>query len=1030
MQHSAAYDGAMMPMVAHGPCEVVEPQAVASAAMAAPRGLFVCAGEDCSVWMPPEAVAASTVLQMLMADELADGSAGEVEPEDLPMRLSVPIPPYADGVTMRSGLQQMAAAFQQGFPLALRWQCGDVKGLQAAVSLLNCAHFLDAQLVAVEACDEVARSLAAGGDAAKVWEYFGAGLGARVEGTARLSDEADELAEQVPILGDRGRALLEIWGDGRSPLAGLPAPCISDILSRAGAIVRRDAGVRELLHLAENRSAISAAAADVPNSPLGKALAGPTAEAAAEAAGVGVSNAVDIICARWERYYGCQPLVAALSVLAMSELRPPELRVRCIHTIEQVASPGDACAICALCEILAASRDSGAALCERGAEPSASRGHIGGAGAESPIAAAFRRIKLDAAWQVRAAACAALVKVACASNAEVVQALCAAVDHGYFEVRAAATRALGRVAQAGDCRASESLLAALSDDDWRVREASIEALVKLSSGILPAAGRPGPGCDPPLAAAELVPVVCDRLGHKAADVRQAARAALQGMASQCDRFLIARLVVLGVSHAAPGRRVPLLRRPLPEVRQAAVEVLGDALAVLAGGVQHGYALAACSPDQNATLPRVGDPFVVGLVSVVRALSDRQAIVRKAGASALGGFGSGREFPPALGSQIVSHALDVVRAGLKSAPATAMDEVLEVFRVNAVRGDQAVVTLVQEVLLRCDTTPGTRQAAARTLSGLASRGDQVAMDALLQAASEAGDLVVSEEAFQGIEAISLGEGHEVKALVAVAEAEAVAVAVRRRALRSLARLAQLGDKAALSCAIATLQGSVSALRVEALGVVVRVAEPGDTAAKALVAAHLGDSDQEVCRRAMDACEVVAERGDIAMIDSLVRHIVCGESCIHQMAIRTLQRVSVRGDPVVLSRLLPWTEHGHWPQRLQAMEALGALAPRGHEAALGAAMRCISDADQLCRQMACEALGQIAMPGDDSVVSALVALLDDQSWLVRDAAGLSLAKVVNSSHVPMLEHVIGKVIEDTRSVVEEALAAARVTKCTQS
>lgn len=1006
----------MMMALTSSQSEANESEAATSIAAVAPRGLLVCAGEDCSVWMPPEAVGASTVLQMLVADELADGCAGNAEAEDMPSLLSVPIPAFADPGSMRSGLQQIAGAFQQGFPLALRWARGDVRGLQAAVSLLSCAHFLDIQLVAAEACDELGRSLAACSDAAKVFERFGVGLGAPpAERRPQLGDEAQELAEHAPILGDRGSAFAEVWANDQSPLAGLPTPCIREIATRAGAIVEKDVGVRDLLRVAHSESGIFDAAAELPSSPLGKAASAANGDDTSRSAGVSI--AVDIVCARWQLYSGSQPLAAALSILARSEDNPPELRVRCIHTIEQVASPGDASAVGALCEILHA-------------EPSVSLGPPA-VGEQSPMDEFLSRIQLDRAWQVRAAACSALVKIACAGNAEVVQALCAAVGHGYFEVRSIATHSLGRMAQAGDCQASESLLGALSDDDWRVREAAIEALAKLSSGALPVETGLGQEGDALLAAVGLVPLVCDRLGHKAADVRQAARAALQGMAAQCGRLYVARLVVLGVSHAAPGRRVPLLRRPLPEVRRAAVEVLGDALGALAGELADVEVPDARCADQPA-LPQgvVDDSFEVGLVSVVRALSDRQAFVRQTAASALGGYGSSHAFPPLPRSQIASHALDVVHAGLQAKSSSSMEEVLEVLRVNATRGDQAVVTSVRDVLLCTEAPPGTRQAAARALSCLAAPGDHAATDALVRAASEASDYSVSEEAFQGIEALSVGDGREVKAVVAVVEATSMAVAIRRRALRSLTKVAQVGDRAALACAIAALQSSEASMRGEALGVVVRVAEPGDTAAKALVAAHLGDSDQDVCKRAMDACEVIAELGDTHMIDALVQHVVGGESNLQQMAVRTLQRVCRLGDPGVLSRLLPWTEQGHWPQRKAAIEALGVLAPRGHEAALAAMMQRICDSDGTCRQSACEALGHVAAPGDDTVVSALVALLEDPSWLVRDAAGLSLAKVVNSSHVPMLEDVIGRVAEDTCDVAEEALAVARRTECAQN
>ncbi|CAE8649130.1 unnamed protein product, partial [Polarella glacialis] len=194
-----------------------------------------------------------------------------------------------------------------------------------------------------------------------------------------------------------------------------------------------------------------------------------------------------------------------------------------------------------------------------------------------------------------------------------------------------------------------------------VREAAAEALSNLA-------------CRPDSSAAqvsetakELVPAICERLAHRNADVRQCARAALQqlgrrvgevfrhqavsGSSSDGDSgavFASAKLhlraVLCGVGQAAPGRRA----------RVAAVEVLGDALVLLAGtcaldGASGGEAdvTQASAREWQAPVAPVAAAVEEGkeppdaaleeaLALVGRALSDRSPLVRVAASRALGG----------------------------------------------------------------------------------------------------------------------------------------------------------------------------------------------------------------------------------------------------------------------------------------------------------------------------------------------------------------------------------------------------------
>lgn len=961
------------------------------------EGVCVRPADGSCVWFSPDAVAASAVLRVLAAEELAEGPA----PVAPAVQLAVPVPPLcSQGCALaHCGLQQAASAFQPGgFPLALRWDVGDVEGLARAVAVFICAQFLDAPLLAKAARDEFAVALAMRcGDAAEVAALFEVGPkddkqivgGKRPLEQSKVEQHLDvqDLVARAPALGERGRQFAEVWACGRSPLAGLPEECIRDVLQRADAWVRGDPGVCELL------------------CSIGRGEPGAQAITVEEDALSGLCHAIDIISARSHRYRGSSLILAGLSMLAAAERNPPELRLRAVGALARVARPGDLRVAQTLHEVILASRDSGGALFEGKAitvTDQSAELHI-----ESPVAAAARRMQLDAAWQVRVAACAALVDVAEVGSTDAVQVLCTAVGHGYFEVRVAATRALGRIAHAGDREAASALVAALSDDDWRVRETAVVALTHL---VLGAAQERGPG---PQDTGDLIPAICDQLGHRSADVRQSARAVLQRLIAEGDRLRTACVVLLGLTHAAPGRRVPLLRRPMPEVRCAAVEVLGDALGELS---------AAWAADLSE--PREGwleEAIAVGLTQATRALMDRNAVVRHAAALTLGGFRGDRTLPAIWRERIARAALDTI-ALLKKAPGVSPEEALEVLRANAVRGNHAAVAVVMDALQQRGALAGVRRTAAAALTSLVHPGDLTAVNALLGALHET-DASVWDELFRGVEAIANGEAFEVEAVTGIALDEAAPIPLRCRALLCLARVARSGNVQAMHCAIVTLGSSDPRLRAEALGLVQRVAEPGDTAAKALVAARLGDCDAEVCKRAMDACESIAGNDDTHMIEALIEHIVGGEFCLRQMAVRTLQRVARQGHPSMLSKLLPWAEQGHWPQRQAALEALAVLAPRGDQTAVAMLMQRASDSDGTCRQTACEVLGHVAAPGDEAAILVLIDRLEDSNWLVRDAAGTALAKVVTRKHIPALEKLVERVAEDARCVAEDALRAAR-------
>ena len=833
---------------------------------------------------------------------------------------------------------KVAAAFAGGgFPLALRWSSGDSAGLSRAVGVLGCAQFLDAPLLAEAARDEFAQALAHRcASAAEVAALFMAPREELPTGTQQpVNADVAALLAAAPMLGERGERFIAAWAGKESPLSALPMECVKEILGTADAWVSGDPGVSELLQALPPGVGRTAAGRD-------EALTLQPDEWDAAAAVVAVSRALDVVLARWGRYRRSALLTSALVLLATCERLAPEARVRAIKALTKVAGP-DRYAMRALLAVLSASRDSGGTLLEGAAET----GDAGKAGSESHIAAAARRLAVDAAWQVRVAACESLALIALPGDTEAVAVLVAATRHGHFEVRNAVVRALGCVAGPCDMGTNKALIRALCDDDWRVREAAAEVLASVAEGASSPLAAPSVERVTTAGAAEmLVPEIADILTHQNADVRQAAGRAIRLLAASCGVLPVAASVVRSLRQPAPGRRVPLLRRPVPEVRGAAVEVLGDVLALLAGVEDGG----------DGAHRRV---FQETLDAIATALPDGSALVRRAAATALSRpDAKSASFPPHARACIVERTLEAL-AAMRSNPGVGRSsaaEALEVLRFAAERGHPGAAAAAQEVLRQPGSPAGARRAAAAAIGSLATSSQGEATRTLLSAL---GDSYLQEDVFRALEEISSGGAEEVRALSALPLDRSWPLELRCRALCCLSRVARRGDPAALQTAIDALASSEAGLRREALGVVVRVAEPGDLAMTALIAARLHDSDKDVQRRAMDVYAAVVQPGDTqAVADTLVAHIVGGEFCLRQMAVQTLLRVCKRGDPVLISKVLPWAETGHWPQRQAALEALAALAERGDALVVDAVLQRLADGDETCRQTACEVLSQAA------------------------------------------------------------------------
>jgi len=372
-------------------------------------------------------------------------------------------------------------------------------------------------------------------------------------------------------------------------------------------------------------------------------------------------------------------------------------------------------------------------------------------------------------------------------------------------------------------------------------------------------------------------------------------------------------------------------------------------------------------------------------------------------------------PSPFRKEVLSSICQTVALGLGD---RSVEQALGVVPTLGGKGDGRTVEAVVGALLRGTETVAARCAALRVLREISSRGDPVAIDALVTALK---DKEVQLEVLQTMEVLCNGEHSEVRVLVDLALNESVCSSVRCCSIQCLSQLAHRGCKSALNCAIEAMRSGDSNLRSAALGLVMRVAEPGCTAGKALVVAHLGDSDLDVCRKAMDACEALGIQGDVHVISALVAHVVSGEFCLRQMSLRTIQHLFRAGDPAIVSAILPVLDRGHWPQRHAALEALTVVSEHGNTEVLSVVLRHLDDADLTCRQTACRALGELAIPGDHSVMRALFKLMEDRNWLIRDAAGEALTQVVTRKDVEFLEGLAASADAETKEAVRAILSS---------
>jgi HEAT repeat protein len=561
-----------------------------------------------------------------------------------------------------------------------------------------------------------------------------------------------------------------------------------------------------------------------------------------------------------------------------------------------------------------------------------------------------------------------------------------------------------------DVRAPETLdrlLEALADPSWRVRTAVAEKLGEV---------------EPARAAPALVRTL-------AADLEPGSRNAA---ASALERL----------GPAAVAALLPVLERPSPELRTAALEILGqlgdhgatsavvrrlgdedpntraaaaEALGKI-GGADAVAALQATLGSADVGLRRVAldalvrlrvPPAALLLAELMRDRGSRRAALRLAGAS---------DDPAALA---------LLAAGLEDGSRAVREAALAGIGQQRLRPEtpaELTAALADAVAAAAARTPGLAAAALHPLGSADARvrAGALALVQWTRAAEHAAAVAAAGEDEQ-LRPLAV----EALAALGPASGPALSDALDRLApaarIVALSALATLGDARALPELLPALVGEDEALRGAALEALGRL---GDVRAVGPIAALLA-GDPVVAAGAVTALSELAERGPETRASVVA---ACRAATPLPATYRVLGRLGDAGDVVAIRAGL------RAPHRGTRVAAAGALAALGARCDLESAevpelLDALDDADAAVRAAAAQAIGALAggrrgeapargTPGRwAEATRALAAALCDEEGVVRGMAALALGRCRAVDYAPHL----AALARDPKAPAEAAAAA---------
>lgn len=367
--------------------------------------------------------------------------------------------------------------------------------------------------------------------------------------------------------------------------------------------------------------------------------------------------------------------------------------------------------------------------------------------------------------------------------------------------------------------------------------------------------------------------------------------------------------------------------------------------------------------------------VQAVKTLVAALSDRNGLVRRAAAQALGTLAPKDRWAGA-------HLLKVLKTdkdlGCRTAAADSLAQV-------AVPGDSEVVAaLLARVVRESDGSEAIacRRAVIDALSILAVPGDQLVIDTLLA------HMKNDDSAPSCIRALScLGNQGDTQVLQRIREYLTVDDPfLRRTAVEALSKFTVNVAEEELMALLDRVSDSDTSVRFSAAEALRKHAANAPPEVATTLLARLEGSGVYLLQNMGRHLDKGGVEDYDERLSTLIRTwLVESRSSLSRLVMtQALAEVARKGDPGTVEALMPGLEDADGVVRAASAQALNRLGTRGDQKVVAALLGCLKDPDAPVRRTSALALGSLALEGDKVVSGALWFLLKDEDDSVRCAA----------------------------------------------
>lgn len=391
--------------------------------------------------------------------------------------------------------------------------------------------------------------------------------------------------------------------------------------------------------------------------------------------------------------------------------------------------------------------------------------------------------------------------------------------------------------------------------------------------------------------------------------------------------------------------------------------------------------------------------VLTIQALAAGLSDREGLVRRSCAQALGGLAPRDRH---ASNRLLSVLKTDKDPGVRTQTADALSRV-------ATPGDSDVVSALVTRVIRDDSV-AVRRVVIDALAILAKPGDQQVVDTLLA------HMYDDSSASASVHALGCLSNRGDAQVVQVIQEYLVAdeASLRRIAVEALAKVtADVGEDQLIALLDLVLD-SDSCVRFAAAEALRQLAATAPPEAATTLLARLEGSGVFMCqnvRRHLD--EGGAEDCDTRLSSLLLDWMSeTRSSLVRFVMIQALAHVGRKGDPKIVESLVPNLKDSDGAVRAATAQALGCLATRGDQDVVAALCAWLKDPDPPVRRTTAVALGNLALEGDQICSNALWFLLKDENDAVRSAATRAMRKInatisspqrcLNSSQQPKTTH----------------------------